>query len=330
MILIHYPNRHVSNDTVLDFEDELLKSDIFTIARYNFFFSQIRYLLYRCLRKMSIDLDIVPKVRSVYTTDATKDKKHLFAIMMGIDEQKWRTCGIHSCHNKSIYLFDAWPSNYGRIISFCKKYKINFLFITSQQSTIRLSAALPQVSVHYIPEAITVSRYYYLDYTSKNIDVLAYGRKWDKYHESIVDRLSERNVSYLYEKNKGELIFPDRKAFLHGLAATKISICVPSNITHPSRAGDVETMTVRYLESMASKCLILGIAPKEMIDLFGYNPIIEIDWENPVEQILLLLKNYDNYIPLIEKNYSEVSRHHSWANRCYQMMNIWKGEMTTN
>jgi hypothetical protein len=73
---------------------------------------------------------------------------------------------------------------------------------------------------------------------------------------------------------------------LFGLANSKISICVPSDITHPERTGNISTITNRYLQSMASKCLILGKLPHDMLHLFDYNHIIEIDEENPVLQIV--------------------------------------------
>ena len=53
--------------------------------------------------------------------------------------------------------------------------------------------------------------------------------------------------------------------------------------------------------------------------LFDYNPIIEIDEENPIEQINTILKNYDSYIPLIEKNHETVARFHNWNARISQI-----------
>ena len=140
------------------------------------------------------------------------------------------------------------------------------------------------------------------------------GRKYDNYHDLIVDKFQRLNRIYLYEKKKGELIFPTRESFINGLAASKISICFPSNITHPDRAKGIETMTIRYLQSIASKCLIVGKAPEEMIKLFGYNPVIEADLLNPFGQLEEILNNYEDYIPLIEKNYSNILNH-LWSNR---------------
>ena len=52
-----------------------------------------------------------------------------------------------------------------------------------------------------------------------------------------------------------------------------------------------------------------------MITLFGYNPVIEIDEKKPEEQILSILNNYSDYFSLIEKNYRNVLKNHTWQNR---------------
>ena len=63
----------------------------------------------------------------------------------------------------------------------------------------------------------------------------------------------------------------------------------PCSLTHPERSGPVETVTHRYFESMASKCLIIGHAPRELIDLFGYNPAIEMQANHEFKQLQALL-----------------------------------------
>lgn len=55
--------------------------------------------------------------------------------------------------------------------------------------------------------------------------------------------------------------------------------------------------------------------PEEMLELFDYNPIVMIDFENAELQIIDILQNFESYIPLIEKNYLEVLKHHQWENR---------------
>ena len=169
---------------------------------------------------------------------------------------------------------------------------------------------------------MTPDKYQYNAYADKDIDVLELGRKYDVYHNNIVEALEEDTRVHLYEKTKGTRIFATVEDLIDGYARTKIAICVPSNITHPDRAGDIETMTIRYLQSMVSKCLVVGHAPKEMVKLFGYNPVVEIDMEDPVGQIRSILDNFSDYIPLIEKNYTETLANHTWSKRWQQIAEI--------
>ena len=121
------------------------------------------------------------------------------------------------------------------------------------------------------------------------------------------------------EQTPGQIVFPDRPAFVAGLARARISICFPSNITHPERAGDVSTLTLRYLQSLASKCLVVGSAPEEMLRLFGYNPVIQADLQDPAGQLLSILENYDDFAELIEQNYRKVVAEHTWQQRWEQI-----------
>ena len=56
-----------------------------------------------------------------------------------------------------------------------------------------------------------------------------------------------------------------------------------SSSPKPELAGDIETLTQRYWECMLSRIVMLGHAPQELIDLIGYNPVIEIDKEHVKE-----------------------------------------------
>jgi hypothetical protein len=172
-----------------------------------------------------------------------------------------------------------------------------------------------QCPVFWVPEGIDPSSYYFHAYHNKDIDVLEFGRKHQPYHEAIKGFLRNNRKVHLYEEKRGEPIFNTRQSFLDGIARSKISICIPCNITHPERSGDIETMTIRYLQSMLAKCLVVGHAPKEMVELFGYNPVVEIDSANPRSQLSALLNHYEDFIPLIERNYNHVLEKQTWAKR---------------
>ena len=318
MLLIqNNSSTHVSIDAVKEFETILLQESVMQVAGA----FPISLFIYRLCRKLGFST--IRKTVARYAKKPLKDKKHLFMVMMGLDVYGYRPYGLFTNHNRSIYLFDAWEKDHEKITTFVRDFGIDYVFVSSSQAAERLNRLLGQSKFYWIPEGINPSEYKYVSFEKKDIDVLALGRRYDDYHHAIVSFMEKNHYVYLYEKEKGNIIFPTRDEFIDGLARTKISICVPSNITHPDRAGDIETMTIRYLQSMISKCLIVGRAPKEMIELFGYNPVIEIDETRLSEQLNDILKNYADYVSLIEKNYRQVIQHHTWKNRWQQIKDIY-------
>ncbi len=238
----------------------------------------------------------------------------VFAIAMGVNAEP-ASLRYRMSKNKILYLFDAWPTKYDSIVSFVHRTKTSLLFVSAKQSAERLSHLLPDCRVIWCPEACASGVYRAVDYGEKTIDILALGRKNDKLHQALIAAGFESSYNYLYEKVKGEIVFPSRDEFLNGLANSKILICYPRSVTHPELAGDIETMTNRYLQGMASKVLMVGKCPDEMKDLMGYSPVIDLDEVDPVKHLTEILLDYDKYIPLIEKNYIEFCSAHTWKNR---------------
>jgi hypothetical protein len=306
---------HVSLDTVWEFEEAILSDD--RVVERKSSASILREMpnslwscIYRLLSYRKATKEAAPGLEA---------KGHRFAVTTAWNLRKTMPYFL-APRRKALYLFDAWPSAHKNIRIFSKACRLDHLFLSSSQASQRLSEILPRTSCHWVPEGINPERYRSLPPDRKDIDVLQLGRRYDAYHNEILAPLASGGATYLYEKAPGQLIFPTREAYIEGLARTKISVCVPVSITHPQRSGGIETMTVRYLQSMLSKCLIVGHAPRETIELFGYNPVIEIDPKDPGAQLLSLLDNLASYEALIEKNYENVCRNHTWKNRWKQIL----------
>ncbi|MDQ3082947.1 MAG: glycosyltransferase, partial [Gemmatimonadota bacterium] len=252
---------------------------------------------------------------------STDPERDYFAVMMELDTGRiapW----FRRTARKSVYMFDAWPPRHPAILKFVADWGVQFAFVSSRQAAERLGKVSERCTFIWVPEGVDPGRYQRRSSLERDIDVLQLGRKFDTHHALIAPALERAGRSYVYEREKGKIIFPVRQQFIDGLARSRISICVPSSLTHPERAGDIETMTIRYLQSMASKCLVLGHAPAEMVDLFGYNPVVEIDDTNAAGQVLDLLANYESYQPLIEKNYAAVTSEHTWDKRWNRMAEL--------
>lgn len=218
--------------------------------------------------------------------------------------------------NTSVYLFDVWPATYPFFEYFFRKMRFRNVFLSSRSATFYFNDRISLTKFRWIPEGIDVNSYFFVDYSKKDIDILQFGRKYENVHQDIVNR-NER-FSYLYQKGS-EKLFITNADFKQALARTKISLCFPATATHPEKAGGISTMTARYLQSMASKCLVVGIMPDEMKELFDYMPIVEINLDNPYRHLEDILEHYENYHGLIERNYECVRRFHSWGNRWQAM-----------
>lgn len=243
---------------------------------------------------------------------------HGFGIMMGREFRKVFP-SLQGCSRRSVYCFDAWPKFQERLADFIEFADITDIFVSAAQAAENLRAIMPRRNIIWIPEGICPAYYDSLPLEERDIDIICIGRGYDAWHNSVIETIKSKGVRYRHERASGGLINPSESDFNLALARSKISICVPKSITNPDQAMGVETMTFRYLQSMSSRCLILGHAPKEMIDIFGYNPVIEIDMRNPSAQILDVLKRIHEYRGLIEKNYWAVLERHTWWHRWQQI-----------
>jgi len=238
----------------------------------------------------------------------------VFVSFMGFSESK--TFPLSYWTEIVPYCFDCWPAGYERWAAFFERHRVRLAFFSARQSAEYFSARLPKMEAIWLPEATDPSEYDpSVPWAQRHIDVLELGRKNDVFHEKIAKSLAEAGRVHLFERVKGQIIFPERSDLISGLAHSKISICFPCSQTHPERSGSVETVTHRYFESIASKCLILGHAPQELIDLFGYNPVIEVQKESPFDQVEHLLRNPGVLQDLVDQNYNRLLEVGTWKHR---------------
>ena len=218
------------------------------------------------------------------------------------------------------WTYDVWQPDYPRVEKLVREGKINLLLLSSHQATEHFyKLKIPGCTVDWVPETINVEDYKHKPWNERSIHVLSFGRGWQKYHDKIVEGCRENQINYISQSTsedhdvalhglKRNLLFPGWTDFINGLADTQICICFPRAVTHPQLAGNVSTLTVRYLQAMASKCLILGAAPLDIPYLLNYNPVIEVDWSNPVGQIKDIMAHPAEWQELVEKNYLTVSK----------------------
>ena len=222
-----------------------------------------------------------------------------------------------------VYIFDCWPALYGRWEKFFRRHRMSIAFFSARQSAEHFTKALPEMESIWVPEAVEPAMYDgEKPLGQRAIDVLELGRRSDAYHDKIVAPLAKSGRVHRFQSAPGAIIFPTVKELVRGFADSKVSICFPSSMTHPQRSGNVETVTHRYFESMASGCIIVGHAPRELVDLFGYNPVIEADRNDPFAQLDTILREPGAHVELIEQHRKRMLEVGTWDVRIRTILEL--------
>jgi hypothetical protein len=261
-------------------------------------------LLSRFAKKLGLIRNFHSSTKNVY-----------IVLLMGVGNQ-YRM--FPRCYfNKIIpYCFDCWPDSWSSWQTLFDRNSTSVAFFSSKQVRDRFALLNPEMRCIWLPEATDPNEYISnILLKDREIDVLEMGRKHKSYHLNIQDSLLKLEKTHLYEKKEGQIIFDTREELIRGLSNSKISICFPASITHPSKAKNIETVTHRYFESIAAKCLILGHCPNELKDIFGYNPVIDAQLESASNQVINILSNIESYQEIVDKNYSRLLEVGTWNQR---------------
>lgn len=216
---------------------------------------------------------------------------------------------------------DCWEPQYDRWVAFLRNAGIRRAFFTARQAAEAMAERVPGLQAEWLPEGIELGLFTPdRPLTVRSIDILELGRRSERFHQVIRAHCEERGYRHLYQRSSHELVFATREAFREGMPDTKLLICFPSSLTNPERSGTVETMTLRYLEGMACKSVILGHAPRELIDLFGYNPVIEADPADFTGQVDRLLRNIGEHTNLVERNFARLHEVGTWDIRIRDLL----------
>mgnify|MGYP006958185707 CR=1 FL=1 len=151
----------------------------------------------------------------------------------------------------------------------------------------------------------------------RKVDILNFGRP----NSNILLPAITKKWKCIYTIDKGKRVFTS-SVFRSVLEDTRLTIALPRSMTQPEMAGDIETLTQRYWENMLSRIVMVGHAPKELTDLIGYNPVIEIDMTHSSEQFTDILQHITDYQPLVDKNRETALRLSDWTMRMKEVM-LW-------
>ena len=175
-------------------------------------------------------------------------------------------------------VWDCWPCMFEKMCAWLKKHDVRTAIFTSSQAAERIKERFPEMNVLFCPEGIDTSKYIAgKSLKDRHIDVLEFGRAMLNVNSNSNpnEGLNKRQIRYVCTKVDGKFVFTDEQ-LKEAMGDAKVTIAFPRSMTNPDVAGDIETLTQRYWESMLSRMVMVGHAPKELVDMIGYNPMVEV------------------------------------------------------
>lgn len=187
--------------------------------------------------------------------------------------------------------FDCWGPEFPRWEATLRRQRVPLAFFSARNAAEHFARAIQGLETVWLPEACDPSRFTpATPLHERAIKVLELGRKFERVHEKIREPLRARGHRHVYSLDGANtVLFAGLDALYAGLGDTAIALCFPKSVTHPEKAGGVETMTQRYLEFIGSGTLAVGTSPREIVDLFGFDPVVALDEKDPAGQILAML-----------------------------------------
>lgn len=220
-----------------------------------------------------------------------------------------RCAGFILNGKKAAYLFDATPpwASPETIAKFAIDAGITHLFVDHPEFIDPIREHTKELKIHCVPAGINPGSY--SGNAVKDIDVLEFGRSHPLYHDALVEQLPGLGISHHFQRME------TRAEFIDILSRSKIIACFPRSETDGEPEHKHPMLTMRYFQAMASNGLLVGSCPPLLRSLFGYDPVVKADFENPAIQIEEILRNYDDYKPLIRGNYETLIESHTFAHR---------------
>ena len=226
----------------------------------------------------------------------------------------------YACCEVIPMVWDCWPRYFEKMCAWLERHEVRTAIFTSSQTAERVRERFPKMNVMYCPEAVDVKKYQGGELLAdRSIDLLEFGRS----NGNVLKKPLPKEVRHVCTKVGDTYIYNNEELYA-ALGDAKVTIALPRSMTQPEVAGDIETLTQRYWENMLSRIVMVGHAPRELVDLIGYNPVIEMDMKHASEQIVDVLTHIEDYQELVDRNRETALQCGDWNVRMKEVMSFLK------
>ena len=212
-------------------------------------------------------------------------------------------------------IWDCWPMYFNKVVDWLRKYHVKSAIFTSSQTAEKMRESLPNMNILSITEGIDVTPYLQGEVlTSRSIDLLEYGSMERNFFHELVTGINHVN------RGNANGCMDSFEQLVDTIGKSKVTIAFPRCDTASEMTGGIETLTQRFWECMLSRTVLLGRAPKELVDLIGYNPVIDLDKNNPDQQVREIVNRISDYQELVDKNRETALKMAPWEIRMKKVM----------
>lgn len=229
------------------------------------------------------------------------------------------------------FVWDCWPCLDDRFCRWIERHKVRRVVFTSEQNAERIKKRLPHLEILVVTEGIDVSVYGEGKMLhERTIDFFEFGRN----NRVLFNPTSWNDIRHISTSDFSRRVSDKELRKMMGDAKTVVTL--PKCDTDAEIADGVETLTQRYWEAMLSRIVMIGHAPKELVDLLGYNPCIEmegfishrgmskytiepLDNKKLHRQVSDIISNITEYQSLVDRNRDAALRLAPWELRMRQV-----------
>ncbi len=197
-----------------------------------------------------------------------------------------------------VYAIDCWPKDWDRWEALLRRSGVRIAMFSARGSAEEMARRIPGLRTFWVPEFVDPGLYRSsMALADRAVDLMVMGRRYEPFDDAIA---ADGRTAPLHQAAPAGVPHPELRALM---GQSKMLVCFPRTMTHPEKAGGLETMTLRYLEAIAAGCVVVGVAPQELIDLFGYDPVVDASDPSTAPNVVShVAKMPAEYQDLIERN----------------------------